>query len=127
LLTETSEARKLEDEVIAAARAMACAAEDVKAEEIRLFDLRGRCAYTDCVLFASGSSDRQVRAIAENVRKKASECGLKILGMEGVQQGHWVLLDCGDVLVHIFYAPARMYYDLETMWADCPMIDFSTG
>lgn len=97
---------------------LARAADAVKGENIRLLDLGGRCSYTDLMLFVSGASDRQVRAIAERVAKRADELGLPALGDEGARGGNWVLLDRGDVVVHVFYRPARMYYDLESLWAE---------
>ena len=111
------------DELIELGRALARAADDVKGESIRLLDLRGRCAYTDAMLFVSGASDRQVRAIADRISGKASELGLSLVGYEGGESGNWVLLDHGDVVVHVFYRPARMYYDLESLWADAPEIE----
>ena len=111
------------DEVAVVGLELARAADDVKGEEIRLLDLRGRCAYTDSMLFVSGASDRQVRAIADRVSKRAHELGLPSLGHEGSESGNWVLLDHGDVVVHVFYRPARMYYDLESLWADAPEIE----
>ena len=111
------------DQVVSIGLELARAADDVKGEEIRLLDLRGRCAYTDSMLFVSGASDRQVRAIADRVSKRAHELGLPTLGHEGSESGNWVLLDHGDVVVHVFYRPARMYYDLESLWADAPEIN----
>jgi len=111
------------DELITTGQALARVADDMKGEAIRLLDLRGRCAYTDAMLFVSGSSDRQVRAIADRISAKASELGLGAVGREGGESGNWVLLDHGDVVVHVFYRPARMYYDLESLWADAPEIE----
>lgn len=110
-------------EILELGRALARAADDVKGEAIRLLDLRGRCAYTDAMLFVSGASDRQVRAIADRISKTAAEHGLATVGQEGGGSGNWLLLDLGDVVVHIFYRPARMYYDLESLWADAPEIE----
>ena len=111
------------DDVITIGQALARVADDIKGEAIRLLDLRGRCAYTDAMLFVSGSSDRQVRAIADRISAKASELGLSMVGHEGSESGNWVLLDHGDVVIHVFYRPARMYYDLESLWADAPEIE----
>ena len=111
------------DDLVTIGQALARAADDVKGENIRLLDLRGRCAYTDAMLFVSGASDRQVRAIADRVSGKASELGLAMIGQEGSESGNWVLTDHGDVVVHVFYRPARMYYDLESLWADAPEIE----
>ena len=110
------------DEIVALGLKLASSADDVKGENIRLLDLRGRCAYTDVMLFVSGASDRQVRAIGDRISKRANELGMPTIGHEGSQSGNWVLADHGDVVVHVFYRPARMYYDLESLWADAPEI-----
>ena len=111
------------DELVTITQALAAAADAIKGESIRILDLRGRCAYTDAMIFVSGASDRQCRAIADSVSKKASELGLTSVCNEGGQSGNWVLLDLGDVVVHVFYRPARMYYDLESLWADAPEME----
>lgn len=96
----------------------------MKGEEINLIDVRGRCPYTDVLLLVSGTSDRHVNALAERLAKVASDVGLERLGKEGGEQGNWVLLDLGDIIVHLFYRPARMYYDIESLWADAPQLPF---
>ena len=118
----TSLSEHVSDEVIAVGVELARAADDVKGEGVRLLDLRGRCSYTDLMLFVSGASDRQVRSIADRVSKRAIDLGLPSLGLEGSESGNWMLVDHGDIVVHVFYRPARMYYDLESLWADAPEI-----
>ena len=102
-------------------RALLCAAYalEKKAHDVRLLDVRGLSSLTDYLLLASGRSDRQVEAIAEGVR-----LGLKKehdtlpLAVEGMKEGTWVLLDYGDVMVHIFQPHVRDFYDLEGLWQE---------
>ena len=110
------------DELIEQGVALALAADDMKGEAIRLLDVRGRCAYTDMLLFVSARSVRQVRSIADALERRGHELNLKTVGKEGGEQGNWVLVDLGEVLVHVFYAPARMYYDLEALWEGAPEV-----
>lgn len=93
-----------------------------KAMEIVLIDLRGLSSVTDYFLIMSGNSDRHTQAIAEAILKKMEEKGYKPLGVEGLTEGRWVLLDFGELVIHIFYEPVRQYYDLEGLWADAPQI-----
>jgi len=100
-------------------QALLCAAYalDKKAFDVRLLDVAGQSSLTDFLLIVSGGSDRQVHAIAESI-----ELGMKKdhnvmpLAIEGKQEGRWVLLDYGDVMVHVFQQPVRQYYDLEGLW-----------
>lgn len=102
-------------------RALLCAsyALDKKALRVRVLNVRGLSSLTDYLVIASGQSDRQVQAIAESVR-----VGLKLnhdlppLAMEGANEGRWVLLDYGDVMVHVFHEPVRDYYDLDGLWRE---------
>ena len=84
-----------------------------------VLDVRGKSAVTDAILVCSGRSSRQVSAIAEAVRRHLKK-GYKIrpLGVEGEEEGLWVLMDYGDVLIHIFYQPIREFYDIEGLWTD---------
>jgi len=92
------------------------AAEDTKAIRPRLLDMQGRSSLTDYVLVCSASSDRQVKAIAESIRKELKKTGIYPLGVEGETEGQWVLADYDDVVVHIFYEPLREFYDIESLW-----------
>jgi ribosome-associated protein len=106
-------------------QALLCAAYalDKKAFNVRLLDVGGQSSLTDFLLIVSGGSDRQVQAISE-----AIELGMKKehnvlpLAVEGKQEGRWVLLDYGDVMVHVFQQPVRQYYDLEGLWPDAPEV-----
>lgn len=103
---------------------IANAALDKKAEDLVGFDLRGLTTYTDCLLIVSGSSDRQVQAIANWVEEKLREKGQKPLGVEGYTDGQWVLLDYGEVVLHVFHHHLRDFYDIEGLWSDAPRIPF---
>jgi len=86
-----------------------------------LLDVRELCAYSNYLLLVSGRSDRQVDAIAEAVREKLKGTA-SLFGSEGIGSGHWVLLDYGDVIVHVFHHPVREHYDLEGLWSDAPLV-----
>ena len=103
---------------VAAARA----ALEKKAEEVVVLDLRGVSGYTDFLVIGSGSSDRQLETIAESVEKELKSQGHRVVGSEGQRGGRWVLLDFGDVVVHVFHKDERGHYDLEGLWADAPRV-----
>ena len=102
------------------ARLVAQSAFDVKAEEIIVLDLRTLSSFTDYFVIASGRSDRQVRAMAdrieENVKKR------RPISVEGYAKGHWILIDYGEVVAHIFYEETRTFYSLEKLWGDAPRL-----
>jgi ribosome-associated protein len=88
-----------------------------KAEDIVTIDLEGRSSVADALVIASGRSARHVAAIAENLARKLKEAGYGARPIDGLSQGDWVLVDAGDVIVHIFRPEVRVYYDLEGMWS----------
>jgi ribosome-associated protein len=92
------------------------ALEDVKAVDIRIVDVRGKTAITDIMVIASGTSDRHVKALADNVVIKAKEAGVKPLGVEGQDSRDWVLVDLNDVVVHVMLPQVRDFYNLEKLW-----------
>jgi ribosome-associated protein len=92
------------------------ALEDGKAEDITRIDLRGKSSIADDLLIASGRSARQVAALAERVTAALAERGQKRVPVEGMATGDWVLIDAGDVIVHIFRPEVRARYNLEKMW-----------
>ena len=96
------------------------ALEDLKGIDIRVLDVRGRCSFTDLMIFASGSSDRHVKSLANNVDDKVRENGVRPLGIEGNDQAqaNWVLVDLGDIVVHVMLPETREFYQLEKLWAD---------
>jgi len=118
-----SAAVRLDEDSRRTAIAAARAALDKKAEEVVVLDLRGVSGYTDFLVIGSGSSDRQIEAIAESVEKELKLQGHRVVGSEGQRGGRWVLLDFGDVVVHVFHQDERMHYDLEGLWADAPRIE----
>ena len=89
-----------------------------------LFRVKELTSYTDYFLIASGNSSRQVQAIARHLTRRMREEGLRPYGVEGEKEGHWILLDFGDVVVHIFYSPLREFYDLEGLWIEAPRLEF---
>ena len=91
--------------------------DDDKAEDLVTIDLTGRSALTDAIVIATGRSARHVTALAENLARRLKEWGYGTARIEGLPQGDWVLIDAGDVVVHIFRAEVRAYYDLEGMWS----------
>ncbi|HUP57514.1 MAG TPA: ribosome silencing factor [Bdellovibrionota bacterium] len=107
------------------AKALLCAraAIDKKAENVKVLNLTQLSGFTDYFIICSGMSDRQVQAIADSIEGSlSSEGGGEILSVEGYGEGRWVLMDCGDVIVHIFLDALREYYDLEALWADAPRV-----
>ncbi len=96
----------------------------MKAFDVVVLDLRGLASFADIFIICSGRSHRQVSAIAEFVERDLKTKGIKSLGMEGLREGHWVLMDYGDVIVHVFYEPVRIFYDLEGLWSDARRIKF---
>ena len=94
-----------------------------KAIDPIMFDVGQLSSFTDYFLIASGNSSRQVQAITRHLRKRMREEGFRTYGVEGEQEGHWVLMDYGDVVVHLFYQPYREFYDLEGLWVEAPRVD----
>ncbi len=94
------------------------ALEDVKAQEIRVFDTMHLTSMFDRIVIASGTSNRQTRALAMSVRDKVKSAGGEIINMEGENTGEWVLVDLGDIVVHIMQPAIRAYYRLEEIWGD---------
>ena len=93
-----------------------------KAIDPVMFEVEHLTSISDYFLIASGSSSRQVQAISHHLQKKMREKGFRTYGIEGELEGHWILMDYGDVIVHLFYQPYREFYDLEGLWAEAPRI-----
>ena len=98
---------------------------DRKAEDVLALDLRGVSSATDYFVLATGTSDIQVRAIAEHVLEEFSGRGMKPLHVEGMDRARWVLLDFVDFVVHVFHPQAREFYQLELLWGDAPTQAFA--
>jgi ribosome-associated protein len=103
-------------ELVALEKLALKALEDLKAVNIKVLDVRGLTDVADTMIVASGTSDRHVRAIAENVVVKAKQAGRRPMGTEGRQDGEWVLIDLQDVLVHVMLPRVREFYALEQLW-----------
>jgi ribosome-associated protein len=97
-----------------------------KAQDIVVLDVRAMSSFADFFVICSGSSHRQVAALAGYLEEDLKRHGVKPLGVEGSQEARWVLVDCNDVIVHIFYHPWREFYDLEGLWLEAPR-EFSTS
>lgn len=105
------------------ATAAALAAADKLATDVVALDVSNQLVITDVFLLASAPNDRQVRAIVEAVEERLNGLGAKPTRREGEREGRWVLLDFGDLVVHVQHADEREYYALERLWRDCPIID----
>jgi len=104
---------------------IAAAAADSKAgEELVALDVSGPLPFADVFLIASGNSERNVVAIADGIEDALLDQGVKLLRREGKEGGRWVLLDFGDLVVHVFHQEDRQYYALERLWRDCPVVPF---
>ena len=93
------------------------ALQDLKAEDITVLDVKDKTSITDWLVVATGSSSRHVKSIANNVIIEAKKEGKPPLGIEGENDGEWVLVDLGDVIVHVMQQQVREYYDLESLWS----------
>lgn len=91
--------------------------DDDKAEDIAVIELKGKTAIADYMVVASGTSQRHVGALAEHLREKLKAVGVKGVALEGAEQCDWVLVDAGDVVVHLFRPEVRDFYQLEKMWS----------
>ncbi len=98
-----------------------------KALDVVLLDVAGLTSFTDFFLIFSGTSSRQVQGIVDKVEDILAGLGLKPLGIEGRREGHWVLMDYGDVVIHAFYEPVRVFYDLESLWSDAKRLTVAAG
>jgi ribosome-associated protein len=94
-----------------------------KAVDPVLFEVGTLTSIADYFLIASGKSSRQVQAIAQHLRRRMKEEGFTLFGIEGEKDGHWILLDYGDLVIHLFYQPVRAFYDLEGLWVEAPRIE----
>ncbi|MDR7243774.1 MULTISPECIES: ribosome silencing factor [Priestia] len=98
------------------------AADDKKAIDIVALNMEGISLVADYFVICHGNSDKQVQAIAREIKEKAHEQGVSVKRLEGFEQAKWVLVDLGDVVVHIFHKDERGYYNLERLWGDAPFV-----
>ena len=111
------------DQAVSLVHTAARAASDKLATHIMAFDVSEQLAITDAFLLASASNDRQVKSIVDEIEDKARETGRKPIRREGERDGRWVLIDYGDVVVHVQHEEERQFYALERLWRDCPAIE----
>ena len=109
------------------ARIIVEAALDRKAEDVLILDVRELVSFADTFVIATGSSDRHVRSIVDGIEEALRTHGDKPLGIEGSEEGRWVLIDCDDAVVHVFLHDVRQHYDLERLWGDAPKLSFVGG
>ncbi|RAP76760.1 ribosome silencing factor [Paenibacillus montanisoli] len=100
------------------------AADDKKAQNVVALDLKNISLVADYFVICHGNSDVQVQAITTEIRKQAEMSGARVRGIEGVDTGRWVLVDIGDVVVHIFHREEREYYNIERLWSDAKVVEF---
>ena len=99
------------------------ALEDKKAEDIKVIDISNVSVMADYFLIAGGSNSSQIQALSNNVEEKLGRAGYPVKQVEGYEQANWILLDFGDIIVHVFDKENRLLYDLERIWRDGKMID----
>ena len=100
---------------------------DKKALDLLILDVQQQSSFTSFFIICSGTSDRHVQAIASHIEASGKQAGVYTLGMEGFREGRWILLDYGDIVIHIFHEPVRKFYDLERLWKDAPQIPVENG
>ncbi|MHB8171716.1 MAG: ribosome silencing factor [Thermincolia bacterium] len=108
------------DVAVQAARA----AEDKKGLDVLILEITKISVVADYFVLTTGNSSTQVKAIADHVEEKLKEAGIQPLRREGVREGRWILLDYGDVVVHVFQQEDRAYYNLERLWGDAPVVNY---
>ena len=98
------------------------ALDDKFGEDIKIIDLRGVSTLTDYFVITNGSSETQIKALADEAADKMAKAGLRVKSTEGYSGGKWILLDFGDIIVHIFDKANREFYNLERIWGDAPLV-----
>ena len=96
-----------------------------KPRSVAALDVRSLTSYTDLVVIVEAGSGRQVSALSDHIVRALKKKKIKALGVEGVQEGEWALLDYGDLIIHVFDSEAKAFYDLEGLWNDAPRLDLS--
>lgn len=111
------------DHAIELVQIAARAASDKLADHVLAFDVSDQLAITDAFVLASAGNERQVGAIVDNVEEKLRDAGVKPIRREGQREGRWVLLDYGEIVVHVQHEEERQFYALERLWRDCPALE----
>jgi ribosome-associated protein len=104
------------------AQLVATAAEGKKAQDVTILDIRGLSTFADYFVICHGNSQIQVQAIVKEIKDQALKKGINIKGIEGLRDARWVLIDLGDVVVHVFHKDERDFYDLERLWGDARQV-----
>jgi ribosome-associated protein len=102
------------------------AADDKRAEDILALNMKGISLIADYFIICHGNSDKQVQAIAREMKEKALENNFDVKRIEGFDEAKWILIDLGDVVAHVFHRDERSYYKLERLWGDAPLVDISS-
>jgi ribosome-associated protein len=103
------------------------AAQDRKGDDVVGLDVRKISSFADTFIIATGTSDRHVRSVADSIEAALKAHGDPPMGIEGYDEGRWVLIDCGDTIVHIFQQEIRDHYDLERLWSDAPALELEAA
>ena len=111
------------DRILRLAREAGRIADDKKAEDVTILDLRNITTLTDSFVICSVTNNRQAKAIAQEIEGKLAKLGLRLDHIEGYPDSNWILMDYTDLVIHIFTKETRAYYDLEHLWGDAPRID----
>ena len=111
-----------EEQALALAQRIVDLAADKKASDIVLLEIGGLTTLADYFVIASGASERQLGAIVDGIAEGLREEGIKPIGREGTSNAHWLLIDYGSVIVHVMAPPERDFYQLESLWADAPLL-----
>lgn len=112
-----------QNESIELARVIALAADSKQGEDVLALDVSEPLSIVDIFVIATGRNERNVQAIADEIEDQAHLVGRKALRREGRELGRWILLDFGDVVAHVFHEEERMFYGLERLWRDCPIVE----
>lgn len=111
------------EQSLSVAKRIVQACEDVKGQQVTVLDVASISDFADYFIVSSGRSDRQVQGITNRIIEELAQLGIRPLSVEGYEDGHWVLIDCGDVVAHVFYEPVRDMYDLEGLWMRARRLD----
>ena len=110
------------DRALALTQIAARAADSKQGDDLVALDVSGPLPLTDVFVLVTGRNERNVQAIASEVEDRMIEAGAKPLRREGRAEGRWILLDFGDIIVHVFHEEERLFYSLERLWKDCPVV-----
>jgi ribosome-associated protein len=111
------------EQSLSVAKRIVQACEDVKGQQVTVLDVASISDFADYFIVSTGRSDRQVQGITNRIIEELAQLGIRPLSVEGYEDGHWVLIDCGDVVAHVFYEPIRAMYDLEGLWMRARRLD----